>query len=444
MPNGSYRVRLYTKCSGDPTSSWHSAKNSCAQATVVNVTGDNSNVDLVAKLASPVDGNVTRNGNPIRFGTVQFFATCEDFVDEQVAGRAEIQEGIYQTDLPDGKYFARIRQFAGDGVSFSWHNAAGSCAQATEITVAGPTQADLIARPTSFITGTVTGPSAPLDRGVLEFFATCTDYQQDNPAAVQFFEDGTYESRLPDGTYLTRISPDQDGVARSWHNAKNSCEQANAVTISGPGTRNLVAAAGSVVSGTVSSTAGLVKGGDLTFYASCNDERTNRAAGYAQIRSNGYSLRIVPGTYRVEIDPNKGFGAKFSWHSAKASCADSTPVTVTADGTLNIVASAKTEPTPDPTTPPPPTPTPDPTVPVPSSQSVKKPPAKLKKGKKAKLAPKTAQGARLKWTTSTKKVCVVKKTTVTAKKKGACKLSAKAPAVSGFNAFTKRYTIRVQ
>jgi hypothetical protein len=111
---------------------------------------------------------------------------------------------------------------------------------------------------------------------------------------------------------------------------------------------------------------------------------------------------------------------------------------------LNIVASPSKQPTPDPVTPPPPGPTPPPPVPVLSSQSVKKPPAKLKKGKKAKLAPKTAQGAKLNWTTSTKKVCVVKKTTVTAKKKGACKLSAKAPAVSDFQAFSKRYTIRVR
>ncbi len=194
----------------------------------------------------------------------------------------------------------------------------------------------------------------------------------------------------------------------------------------------------------MSSTAGLVKGGDLAFYPTCDDERFKREAGTARIRSNGYSLHIVPGTYRVEIDPNSGFGAKFSWHSAKASCAEATVVTVTGDGTLNIVASAKLKPTPDPVTPPPPGPTPDPAVAVLGSQSAKKPPAKLKKGKRAKLAPKTAQGAKLKWTTSTKKVCVVKKTTVTAKKKGACGLSAKAPAVSGFKAFAKRYTIRVR
>jgi hypothetical protein len=89
-----------------------------------------------------------------------------------------------------------------------------------------------------------------------------------------------------------------------------------------------------------------------------------------------------------------------------------------------------------------------PTAPLPppplQKQTVKKPPAKLKKGKSAKLAKKTSQGAKLKWTTSTKKICVVKKSKVKAKKKGKCKLSANAPATPGFDAFTKRYTIRVK
>ncbi len=300
--------------------------------------------------------------------------------------------------------------------------------------VSGPTQLDLITRPTSFISGTVSGPSGLVEDGYVQFFETCTDYQQDNPVAEQSYEDGAYEACLPDGTFLARIVPYQNDVARSWHNAKNSCEQATAITISGSATRNLVAAGGSLVSGTVSSTAGLVKGGDLAFYPTCDDERFKREAGTARIRSNGYSLHIVPGTYRVEIDPHSGFGAKFSWHSAKASCAGATVVTVTGDGTLNIVASAKLKPTPDPVAA---TPGPDtgsgrgrPGQPVGEEAA-----AKLKKGKKAKLAPKTAQGAKLKWTTSTKKVCVVKKTTVTAKKKGACGLSTKAPAVSGFKAF---------
>ena len=40
--------------------------------------------------------------------------------------------------------------------------------------------------------------------------------------------------------------------------------------------------------------------------------------------------------------------------------------------------------------------------------------------------------------------CTVKKNVVTAKKKGTCRLSAKAPGVTGYTAFSKRYTIRVK
>ena len=50
------------------------------------------------------------------------------------------------------------------------------------------------------------------------------------------------------------------------------------------------------------------------------------------------------------------------------------------------------------------------------------------KGKTAKLARTTAQGTKVTWKTSTKKTCKVKKSKVTGKKKGKCKLSAKAPA----------------
>jgi hypothetical protein len=78
------------------------------------------------------------------------------------------------------------------------------------------------------------------------------------------------------------------------------------------------------------------------------------------------------------------------------------------------------------------------------SQSAKTPPKKLKKGKKAKLAKSTTQGAKITWKTTTKKRCTVKKAKVTAKRKGKCKLSAKAPGVPGFTAFSAKYTIRVR
>ena len=185
----------------------------------------------------------------------------------------------------------------------------------------------------------------------------------------------------------------------------------------------------------------------MTFYTSRDTGIDNRAAG-ATITPSGYSTKIVPGTYRVEIDPDSGYGARVSWHSAKKACADSTLVTVSGNGTVNLVAATKAAPDPDPVLPTPdpttPTPNPEPAVTVLGTQTAKKPPAKLKKGKKATLAKKTTQGAKVTWKTSTKKICTVKKNKVTAKKKGTCKLSAKAPAVTGFMAFSKRYTIKIR
>ncbi len=81
---------------------------------------------------------------------------------------------------------------------------------------------------------------------------------------------------------------------------------------------------------------------------------------------------------------------------------------------------------------------------APQKQTVKKPPAKLKKGRTAKLARKTAQGTTITWKTATKRICTVKKFKVKAQKKGKCKISAKAPATGSFTAFTKSYTIRVK
>jgi uncharacterized delta-60 repeat protein len=101
-------------------------------------------------------------------------------------------------------------------------------------------------------------------------------------------------------------------------------------------------------------------------------------------------------------------------------------------------------PTPAPTPTPTPTPAPSPTPTPIKKQSAKKPPAKVKKGKRAKLAKRTRQGAKLKWKSSTKKVCVVKKTTLRTKRKGKCVVRAKAPAVGGIKAFSKKYVIKVK
>lgn len=83
-------------------------------------------------------------------------------------------------------------------------------------------------------------------------------------------------------------------------------------------------------------------------------------------------------------------------------------------------------------------------APTPKTQVVKKPPSKLKKGKKAKLAAKTSAGAKIAWKSTTKKKCAVKKGKVVAKKKGKCKLSAKAPAVSGYAAVSKKFVVKIR
>ncbi len=111
-----------------------------------------------------------------------------------------------------------------------------------------------------------------------------------------------------------------------------------------------------------------------------------------------------------------------------------------------------TEPTPTPTTPTPtptpkptPTPTVEPSAPL-ASQTLKAPAKVLKKGKKAKLAKATRQGAKVKWKVKGKgKTCKVKASVLFAgKKKGACRLTATAPAVPSFKAFAGKFTVKVK
>ena len=133
------------------------------------------------------------------------------------------------------------------------------------------------------------------------------------------------------------------------------------------------------------------------------------SAGSSTCSTSGLScaLTLSPGTYAVTVAARNVIGNGLA----------SAPITVTI---------------------------PAPPTPTPKTQTAKKPPSKLKKGKKAKLAPKTSAGAKITWKSLTTKKCVVKKGKVVAKNKGKCKLSAKAPAVTGYSAWNKRYVVRVR
>jgi hypothetical protein len=437
LPDGPYRVRIHPYGATGAVDSWHDAKPTCDQAKVVNVTGDTA-VDLVATAGSQVSGTVTRGSTPVGDGTVFFFAGCQD----PNPTRVGIEAGTYEITVPDGTYRVLIAQYGSDGQTSSWHSAKTSCASADVVTVGGDTTADLVAAPTSKVAGQVTADQgASVSSGNVYFYATCQDYADGNVTATSSLKRGSYTAALPDGSYRAFITP-RTGAALSWHNAKATCVQADPITVSGATTADLVVATGAVVTGGVTSSNGVVLRGTVTFLNGC--QRDNEKAVTRDAFAGSYTVNLLPGTYRVFINPDSGTGAKDSWHAAKPSCETADAVTVSGNATVDLVASAKggspPGPTPEPTTSP--TPTPPPVTPV--TQSVKKPPAKLKKGKKAALAKKTKQGAKVTWKSTTKKVCTVKKYTVKAKKKGTCKLSAKAPAIPGYAAFAKKFPIRVR
>lgn len=107
--------------------------------------------------------------------------------------------------------------------------------------------------------------------------------------------------------------------------------------------------------------------------------------------------------------------------------------------------TATAAPTPTVTVSPTTTAAPTPTLEPLASQSIKGPKKVLKKGKKAKLAKATYQGAKAVWVSKSGKTCKVKAGKVKAgKQKGVCRLMVTAPAVPGFKAFTKRYKVKVK
>ena len=78
-----------------------------------------------------------------------------------------------------------------------------------------------------------------------------------------------------------------------------------------------------------------------------------------------------------------------------------------------------------------------------ADQTLKAPAKVLKKGKAAKLAKTTQQGAKVKWK-SKSKTCKVKGAKVKGVKKGICRLSATATAVPNYKALSKSFKFKVK
>ena len=181
----------------------------------------------------------------------------------------------------------------------------------------------------STITGSVSNGSTSVSSGTVYYYATCEDYLIYNEADSSGISGGTYSVTVPDGTYRVRIRPDADqNAVDSWHSGKASCEQADLVTVSGNGTRNLVARFGYDVSGTITSTNGSVLGGYLAFYPSCRAYRNHNSAGSISFYNGAYTITVPAGTYYALITPGNGTGAVKSWHDAQALCSNATPITI--------------------------------------------------------------------------------------------------------------------
>lgn len=309
-------------------------------------------------------------------------------------------------------------------------------------TVNGDTTQNLDFPATAPVQGQVNSSTDALIRsGAVYFYHSCTAYNNADPAAyATIAASGRYTVDVPAGNYRVFVEPARTAAA-SWHNAKATCGSADVVDVS-DGTQDLIAAAGARLHGTVTSL-----NGPVSLFATCQDYATHTNAAFKDISKGTYTLRVLPGIYRILIDPNPGTKALESWHPGKATCEEAEPINVSSDATLNLVAVAKdyVPPAPPPVTPPvtPPPPVIPPQEP-PALQSLGKLAVSLKHGKKMKLAAATSAGVKITWRSLTPKTCVVKKSKVVAKKKGKCKLSATAPAVSGYAAFNKRYVVKIR
>jgi hypothetical protein len=416
VPAGTYRVLINPGWNTHAAKSWHAEMPTCEQATPVTVTGDAS-VDLLAMPLHEVTGIAKTAAGPVPFGTIRAYANCADYrtgVTNSIGSSGIFPDGTggYSLELPVGTYRIFLM-----GPSRSWHDAKATCEEATEVTVTAPMDLDLVGLPPLTVTGSVSSANGAITQASVWFFRSCQDQRPNNndyAVAGWMLEGGKFKVMLPAGTYRVRIDVFPGQHARpSWHSAKTSCEDASEFVVTESGTRDLTAAAESTLSGSVRSKRGPIQSGTLQFYSDCQAE----PVASTEIQAGTYKFALLNGTYRVFIRPFSGYGYQ-SWHSAQPTCAKAAQISVTGDATVNL-------------------------MPLTNVQRVKRPPQRIKRGKQIRLAKVTNRGTAVTWTSATRKICKVRKSTLTGTKVGRCKISAQSQPRLDLVTYTKTFRIRV-
>lgn len=188
------------------------------------------------------------------------------------------------------------------------------------------------------VTGSVSSTQGPLQHARISFFRTCQEFAQGTGITVRM-STGTFSATLAPGPYRVRIEPTStEGAMASWHPAKATCDEASEVTISGDLTLNLVAAPGTVMSGTATTRDGPIERGTVLLYRSCSDFHAGVTPTSVDITSGRYRTLVAPGDYWARF-PAKSEALIESWHPAVTTCEQGTGVSLAGNSvTVDLVA----------------------------------------------------------------------------------------------------------
>jgi len=404
-----------------------------------------------------VSGTVTSTNGPVNNAHIWFYTSCETTGFGQEAADEHTYDGTYNTVLPAGTYKVQINPEPGQGAAQGWNNNKTTCEQADTITINANTTLNITAPGGIDITGTITSANGPIEGGWLWIYKSCTDPgSAGDHRVLESFYDGEYAATLVAGNYKMRIEPwDGSSAADSWHNNKTTCEQADTITINAnTTTKNLVAAAGAAVEGTVTVAGNPLESGSIGFVKSTQDcEDADEYgivddAAYLLVEDGEYTASIPYGTYKVHID-NDEYDT-IGWYNNKTTCAQADTITINANTTLNINLGENTVNPPGPTPPasPPAANNPgggtQPPGTTQTPQTVGAVTKTLKRGRKTKLPAVTTQNNPITWKALTRKTCAVTGNKLKAKKKGICKISGAAAATTTHLQLAETYKIKIK